>query len=607
MSTRSTSYSHRQPNLPCGDLLGNEDAYNKICVPLYNASMRCDWEAASVILGEHHGIDLLGFAITENYDTALHIASSAKSSRSMEMFVEKLVNKMTKEQLELQNKSYNTALCLAAADSAGNVNIAMTMVEKNRALLDIPAREGLMPLSIASRSGQRNMVQLFYDNSNKMTGEFWTDQNRSQVLHNCVEVDLFDVSLKIVTDWPTLTANKELLGLLARRTEAFGLIKPPFFRRALHKICAVIWMKIGPAEKPSDAMQLLRIICGNIMKLPKAKTDDLMGNVTNERGLPTHSLQPLFIAAEMGNTEFVVELIRQYPDLLWKRNDDNQTIFHVAVLHRHVSIYNLLHEIGSMKDMITSVVDKNGNNMLHLVGMVANGHEREDNSGVRLQMQHMQREVLWFKEVKDMIPPSYRKMKNKNDRTPKQLFKSEHDYLLLANEKWMKDTANQCLLIAALIASTGCSAAFAVPGGYNQNTGMPIFLHNRPFIFFNILNAISVVFAAYSILIFLSIFISRYTEHNFLESLPKKLMRGLSALFFSVANMAVAFLVAFFSFWQGELIWVPLFISCFIFMPVILYVRLQYEVLMDVYYSTYGSRNLFRPKKLRLYHQNPRL
>lgn len=155
--------------------------------------MECNWEAASVILGQHQhqGLDLLGFAITENYDTALHIASSAKSSRSMEMFVEKLVNKMTKEQLELQNKSYNTALCLAAADSAGNVNIAMTMVEKNRALLDIPAREGLMPLSIASRSGQRNMVQLFYDNSNKMTGEFWTDQNRSQVLHNCVEVDLF--------------------------------------------------------------------------------------------------------------------------------------------------------------------------------------------------------------------------------------------------------------------------------------------------------------------------------------------------------------------------------------------------------------------------------
>lgn len=152
--------------------------------------MRCDWEAASVILGEHHGIDLLGFAITENYDTALHIAASAKSSRLMEMFVKILVNQMTNEQLELQNKKYNTALCLAAT-TAGNLNIAVTMVERNKALLDIPGQEGAMPLYMASLSGESEMVNFFYDKSNKMTGAFWTDQNRSEVLRKCVELDLF--------------------------------------------------------------------------------------------------------------------------------------------------------------------------------------------------------------------------------------------------------------------------------------------------------------------------------------------------------------------------------------------------------------------------------
>ncbi|KAI3791791.1 hypothetical protein L2E82_05654 [Cichorium intybus] len=152
-------------------------------------------------------------------------------------------------------------------------------------------------------------------------------------------------------------------------------------------------MKVGPVNNPSDAMQLLRIICRHIMKLPKAKIDNIMGNVINEQGFSMHSLQPLFVAAEMGNTEFVVELLHQYPDLLWKRNHENQTIFHVAVLHRHLGVYNLLHEIGSMKDMITSVIDNNGNNMLHLVGMLPNGNEREENPGVH----NMQREVLWYK------------------------------------------------------------------------------------------------------------------------------------------------------------------------------------------------------------------
>ena len=107
-----------------------------------------------------------------------------------------------------------------------------------------------------------------------------------------------------------------------------------------------------------------------------------------------YSSRILFVAAEMGNTKFVVELIRQYPDLIWKVNDDNQSIFHIAVKHRHEGIYNLLYEIGSMKDLITPLKDHNDNNMLHLVGKSAKAKRLQDVSGVALQMQ---RELLWFK------------------------------------------------------------------------------------------------------------------------------------------------------------------------------------------------------------------
>ena len=108
----------------------------------------------------------------------------------------------------------------------------------------------------------------------------------------------------------------------------------------------------------------------------------------------TYSSRTLFIAAEMGNTKFIVELIRQYPDLIWKVNDNNQTIFHIAVKHRHEGIYNLLYEIGSMKDLITPLRDENDNNMLHLVGKSAKRKRLQDVSGVAFQMQ---RELLWFR------------------------------------------------------------------------------------------------------------------------------------------------------------------------------------------------------------------
>ncbi|PWA67638.1 Ankyrin repeat-containing protein [Artemisia annua] len=95
----------------------------------------------------------------------------------------------------------------------------------------------------------------------------------------------------------------------------------------------------------------------------------------------------------MGNTRFVVELLRAYPDLIWKTNDDNYSIFHVAIMNRHQDIYNLMYEIGSMKDLITPLKDKDGNNMLHLVGLTL-GKTATKTSRASLLMQ---RELLWFK------------------------------------------------------------------------------------------------------------------------------------------------------------------------------------------------------------------
>ena len=96
---------------------------------------------------------------------------------------------MEKEDLELQNQNGQTALCLAAM--AGNVKIAMILVKKNNALLDIPDSRGMMPLYMAALFGKHDMVKYLYHNSQKMTGDFWTYHNRVCVLVKCVEANLF--------------------------------------------------------------------------------------------------------------------------------------------------------------------------------------------------------------------------------------------------------------------------------------------------------------------------------------------------------------------------------------------------------------------------------
>lgn len=108
----------------------------------------------------------------------------------------------------------------------------------------------------------------------------------------------------------------------------------------------------------------------------------------------TGDQQPLFVAAALGNTKYLVELLRLSPELMWKKDDNGHTIFHVAVLHRQDSVYNLLYEIGSGKEVITSSRDSNNNSILHLAAMKPEQSRLHIVSGVALQMQ---REILWYK------------------------------------------------------------------------------------------------------------------------------------------------------------------------------------------------------------------
>ncbi|XP_076882044.1 uncharacterized protein LOC143530380 [Bidens hawaiensis] len=354
-----------------------------------------------------------------------------------------------------------------------------------------------------------------------------------------------------------------------------------------------------------QASQLKRVIFEHITKMNDA-TEKILRDMRHK--METRSSRVLFIAAEMGNTYFLVELMRLYPDLIWKVNDDNQSIFRIAVKHSHEGIYNLLFEIGAMKDLITPLKDLRNNNMLHLVGTIAKQKRLEDVSGVALQMQ---RELLWFQEVESMIPRSYKEKVNEDGLIPHELFTKEHKNLVTQGEKWMKGTANQCMVVAALIATIVFAAAFTVPGGYNQTNdetnGIPVFHFEVTFMVFVVADAISLFLSCTSILIFLSILTSRYAEGDFLESVPKKLISGLLTLFLSITTMTVAFGVSFFVLYHKGLLWMPILICVFVLLPFLLYIWLQYSLFCDVIRSTYRSRYLFKPNKHVLCYENPKV
>lgn len=99
----------------------------------------------------------------------------------------------------------------------------------------------------------------------------------------------------------------------------------------------------------------------------------------------------LFTAARLGNYKFIAELLKLYPEIAWERDHNYYTIFHVAVIHRHENVYNLLYELGLRK---LGTLDKNGdNNILHLAAKKPAQSRLNVVSGAALQMQ---RELLWF-------------------------------------------------------------------------------------------------------------------------------------------------------------------------------------------------------------------
>ncbi|XP_024984277.1 uncharacterized protein LOC112520211 [Cynara cardunculus var. scolymus] len=543
------------------------------------------------ILDGNPELDLLGYSITEDRDTVLHIGVYSQSIK----FVEHLVKRMTEQQLALQTISGQTALYCAAG--IGNVDMARAMVEKYPQLLKIRNKLNLLPISKAALAGRHDMVVYLYDKYVSMSdSNDWTYDDIQDVFWRCIEADLFDCARRILDDqnnqrgFPSKEYAREILYILAQKTCAFKDIKS--WKNSIS------WGR--PAIKESVATKLLREIWNNIMERPNHEVNDILEGPKDIA--EPYPLQILFVAAETGNTKFLVELIRGYPELLWRKNDDKQNIFHIAASYRHHRIYNLLYEMGSVHDVMTPMRDIYGNNMLHLVGMKAKSLH-EDVSGAVFQMQ---RELLWFKEVSSKVPPYCREEKNNDGRKPLQLFTENHQDMVSEGEKWMKETANQCMVVAALITTVVFSVAFTIPGGYDQNNGFPVFLKNGPFKAFVILDAISLILSSASILMFLSILTSRYAQEDFLISLPKKLMIGLTTLFLSIITMMVAFAVSFFVLYRNKLISVPIIISVGAVVPIFLYMKLQFPLLVDAYRSTYGSRYLFRPKKRVLYYRNPR-
>nr|DAD22616.1 TPA_asm: hypothetical protein HUJ06_024079 [Nelumbo nucifera] len=559
-------------------------------LPLYKAVDDGDWESAKRFLDDHP--DAVRARITATGTTALLVASMNGNV----VMVEKLLQLMSAEDMELKDIYGNTALSRAAM--GGITKIVEAMVNANRRLVCLRNNFDCIPVVMAAIYGRKDTVRFLYSVTPDV--EFnpqISNNNGAILLTEAIRAEIYDVALNLLRRYPRLAITQNNLGdtvltALSRRPSAFPSgSRHGIWRQWVYSFFWLLHRIAWSASKPLgihhmhqkepvhiQVIEILKVICSEIEKLDEAHL------------LEAKVYFAVVNAAKFGIVEIVDEIIRSIPNAIYTADENGRNIVAIAIVHRQHKVFNLIYGMGPKQSHITPF-DNQDNSLLHLAAMLSPYSQLSRVSGAALQMQ---RELQWYKEVGKFVPPVFAERINKNGQIPPTLFTEQHKDLVKEGETWMKGTASSCTVVAALIATIMFTAAFTVPGGNNSDTGIPIFLHRKAFMIFIISDAFSLFSSSASMLMFLGILTSRYAEEDFLVSLPKRLIIGLATLFFSVATMMIAFGATLFIVLHHRAQWTAIPITLLGSVPVALFVLLQFPLLVDMVVSTYGS-GIFGP------------
>jgi len=105
--------------------------------------------------------------------------------------------------------------------------------------------------------------------------------------------------------------------------------------------------------------------------------------------------QAIFRSIKEGVFEFVHDVVKANPDLLWSKDGNLKNIFSYAVLCRQAKIFSLIYGLD-VKNNLAYGGDNSGNNILHMAGMPPVSIMLDRIPGAALQMQ---RELQWFKVI----------------------------------------------------------------------------------------------------------------------------------------------------------------------------------------------------------------
>ncbi|KAJ8756304.1 hypothetical protein K2173_025116 [Erythroxylum novogranatense] len=571
---------------------------------MYAAVYKGDWIGLKAEIDSHP--EALNAKVALSGQLLIHIAAGAGKGE----ITQELAKLMEKSDLEIQDSWGCTALTYAAYN--GMTKTCEFLISLNNNLVCIPTIHGALPVVAACSGAHRETTSYLYsltpfDLFNPENG-----YNGATLLCNCIISGILDVGLDLLRRCPALTLALDSrtyipFSILATAASRFhSCSRLVFWKRWIYSYLAprpsqatrhdkscymifsikfsgngIIWriLKLLGLEQIYEmklthayALEILRCMCSHIST--KDFQDLPIGVVENA----------LTEAVKNGIAEFVVELIKACPQRMYYTDMFGRNVIMAAISYRQEKIYSLTYGLELENTGWTTQFDFFQNNMLHLAGTLAPESQLASISGAALQMQ---RELQWFKEVESLVSPYHKDLINMEGEKPQKIFENNHKQLMADGEKWMKETATSSTVVVALIITVMFAAIFTVPSGSPLARDKTISSYQKPYLVFIISDSISLFASSSSVLMFLGILTSRYSQEDFLVSLPTKLIIGLSTLFFSIASMMVSFcatlVIVLDEQWH---IVIPIVLLASV--AVTLFIWLQFPLLVEIFKYTYG-------------------
>ncbi|CAH1436293.1 unnamed protein product [Lactuca virosa] len=588
---------------------------------LYKATLGGEWSDVQKVLRERE-VTVLN-KITNNGNTALHVAVGTSKKP---WFLQKLLGVIPEntQLLDVRNSDGSTLLHVAAI--VGNTEAADILLGRNLDLLLAKDNEGHTPLAIAlsNMHTETSKHLLKYINTDREKDALFSGTSGDEHLVNVISSKDFGFAKDLMQHYKTLHTDAVLMAIAQNFPCELSILEEYIGTDMVEErdifcetcwICivdrcipCVSWFCIAPFCFVIDfclilLLRIVRMLVSPFIKERVQIHEDAMELLTvvcrltietkHSSSFPQYYTNPILEAARQNSYEVVQRIVYFFPSAIMSANEDGHNVIQYAVINRSEKVYNLLYEMSEHRNIYRTIKDSSGNNLLHLAARLAPSNKLNLISGAALQIQ---RELLWFKEVEGFVCPLSIIQKNSSGETPKMIFTREHKDLVIEGEKWMKSTAESYTITAALIITIVFAAAITVPGGSNQDTGIPIFTYKTAFTIFAISDAISLFAAVTSLLMFLSILTARFAEQDFLFKLPTKLIIGLATLFISTTAMIVAFAATLYLVFGQSHSRVLIPIAVLTCLPITSFVTLQFPLVLDLMSAIYG-RSIFGEKR----------